>query len=1274
MREKLIEELVKEVYGPRDGVEETIAANPFKEYITGVIIPRDCSTEEADPDTESTVVSGETDIEGETSDDSASVIRVSNLDPQMRPKSFGVSFSVRGNDPSFKICATWARYTKNKARRGGSWKRRPFMSIQQVSLKDLLSSPNGMKTIPLSDSRDNGIELHVRSAGEDNHTIFVSFVNATQVSSTNCIKTFGETSVFQPSLRVIIGGAELSDPRGTNGGKKDLLSFLYRKRSRSARGHMCSAIWADVDYSNSLPTSILWPDGAYFGERCRDYIKPDVRSEFVPLYQAATPQFVWDESITKQPTLSAERLSNMWTISDIDAFLGPLADGYEAWITGEELQLASLDSGDLHSGTEIVQLQKTALQRLRSGIELLKADREARLAFCFANRVISLQYRWKNNGKELFWYPFQLAFFVMNLESVNDRSSAHRDTVDLLWIPTGGGKTEGYLALVSFVMALRRRRARMSSPGDYASGGTAVITRYTLRLLTTQQFRRTLGMMTAAEYLRVMPVAGRIGWRPDSCDIHDDWLYGSERFSAAMWVGGGVTPNRLRTAAGAIDALRARKRGERSQEVEGEPAQIVTCPVCREWLAVPNAGLPQNQKLYLVVKTGDDQKSRTDRLDKIKRSIREVKDITLAQDDLPEGFATLTVAIDSADGKMHRAEIDALGKRIATLAQVELIPFAASRPGYFGCDPEPGRKAGAPPADFDVYCPNPQCTLNKAAVYREGVPSTPANLTSERFPDGLVARQAVQPFAMTNRIPIPALTVDEQIYHRCPTVIVSTADKIARLAFEPRAASIFGNVERYNACYGYYRNDLLPQDATQEARNEKYCTDVKPFSPPELIIQDELHLMEGPLGSMFGLYEAAVEAIIRESWEKLGQRAGPKYIASTATVKNADFQARNLFARTLLQFPPHGLSIDDSFFVRTPQRTDQWENDPSGRIYAGVCTPGMGQLTSTTRIWARLLKTRIDNEDDESNRYFRTIVGYFNAIRELGGARALYREDIVERLSYISDGKIRLPENIQEISSRTSSTDIPQLLEELEAYGEKGKDAEAPDALFTTSMFGTGVDIPHLSLMIVNGQPKTTSQYIQATGRVGRRRGGLIVTFLKASRPRDMNHYEMFARYHDRTYLEVEPVSVLPFSMGALRRASGPVTVSFLRNKANPAAEWYANNGAVILDTDAKKDTERFLRYLVERLKRIGDNIGAADQEAAIKYFNTMIERWKSEARKLDTSDFVFWEPSSRYRDVSKNVVLGDLEHQREDNELTVIYVNAPQSLREIEETTGFEV
>jgi len=562
-----------------------------------------------------------------------------------------------------------------------------------------------------------------------------------------------------------------------------------------------------------------------------------------------------------------------------------------------------------------------------------------------------------------------------------------------------------------------------------------------------------------------------------------------------------------------------------------------------------------------------------------------------------------------------------------------------------------------------IYCPNPDCELNNDISYEEGVPLNSQNTHDETLPDGFVVRRVETPFSPSFRMPIPAYTVDEQIYHRCPTVIISTADKIARLAFEPRAASIFGNVERYNAYYGYYRSDMLPEETTRIAgETEDYNVSVRPFYPPELIIQDELHLMEGPLGSMFGLYESAVEGLIKS---KGGM---PKYIASTATTKNAGSQVKHLFARELFQFPPYGLNMDDSFFVRNPSWDGGWKENRPGRMYMGIYAPGMGPLTPIIRIWSRLLKTCHDYKHDSDIKYFWTIVGYFNAIRELGGGRALYREDIVERLRYISSTNPRMldADNVVELSSRVNSTDIPQILDELEKGGERRFD-ENPDAIFTTSMFGTGVDIPHLSLMVVNGQPKTTSQYIQATGRVGRTHGGLVITFFRAGRPRDLSHYEMFSTYHHRIYLEVEPSSVSPFSEGCLARASGPVMVSFLRNNPHLSAEWYGKDGTVILDEDADKDIKQFMNNLSTRVQHIIKTSGNV-----VDYFQSQKDRWSNIAMEIGRDgNLAFVEYP--FRKPQKNVVLGDPSHEH-DPFLKVVYKNAPQSLREVEETTGFEV
>jgi len=1245
MREKLIEEMLKEVHGPRDGAEEEISGDPVKEYITGVIIPQRCRKVEEDPDSEITVSMGENFLaDDDVFTEEVLVSTPSELDPKMRPRSFGISFVVNGESPSFRICVTWGRYVSDHEK--GIWRRIPYCVIKRISMNE-----ETMKKLTLYEGGDGSVLLHVRKVRQNGEysIIIVSMINDFEIQ-----KCYGESlteaSIFQPSIRIKMDNDTQLAPLPRRGG--EILHFLYREKPILARGYMCSAIWKAIDYSDYIDGPVLWADGYHFDE-CRGFIAPDVRSEFVPLYPNPAPLFECDDEYGESPEISAYKLSEMWKEDEIAGYLSPLVVAYERWIE-KNGKVKIMDGAAKRTAEDLVKLQREALNRLKDGIEILKKDADARLSFCFANRAIWLQHRWKTGEEDFPWRPFQLAFILINLEPICNKESVYRNHIDLLWIPTGGGKTEAYLAIMAFAMALRRRKARKCKDGDTTGGGTAIITRYTLRLLTVQQFRRTLRIITAAEYLRVMKGKRGVGWRPAECGIGDDWIYGSIRFSAGMWVGGAVSPNHLRKKEGAIDALMGNDAG-------GEPAQVIRCPVCGAWLAIPESGLPAGKnKLHLVVQSDKDPDEIKSEISSHISEIEHLKEITITERGHSPGYTTLTITLE-ADKKLTGREIDDLGNKIRNLTSLEIAPFRASRPGYFGYGDEPGRRSKRP-VDFTIYCPNPDCELNKDISYEEGVPLNSQNTPYETLPDGFVARRIETPFSPGSRIPIPAYTVDEQIYHRCPTVIISTADKIARLAFEPRAASIFGITEKYNAYYGYYRGNMLPDETTKTAgETEDYNVSVRPFYPPELIIQDELHLMEGPLGSMFGLYESTVDGLIKS---KGGM---PKYIAATATIKNAESQVKHLFARELFQFPPYGLDMDDSFFVRNPGWDEGWKENRPGRVYMGIYAPSMGPLTPNIRIWSRLLKTCHDYMYDDNIKYFWTIVGYFNAIRELGGGRALYREDIVERLRHISSGDPRMldPDNVVELSSRINSTDIPQILGELEKGGERKFD-ENPDTIFTTSMFGTGVDISHLSLMVVNGQPKTTSQYIQATGRVGRTHGGLVIAFLRAGRPRDLSHYEMFSAYHHGIYLEVEPSSVSPFSEGCLARASGPAMVSFLRNNPYLSAEWHKKDGMVILDEGANQDIGKFEKEVIlPRMKVIMKE--RADNK--IKDFEGVIDAWQNIARSVRDLAFVEYP----FRMPQKNVVLGDPLHEHDPN-LKVVYKNAPQSLREIEETTGFEV
>lgn len=1255
MRKELIEEMLKDVLGPRGGATEEISADPLNEYITGVLIPQKCKKgDEENPDSEQVENKGEdSSADDDTNEEEGPVVAPSELDPKMRPRVFGISFVVRGEKPSFRVCATWGRYFMEGKE---NWKRKPYFNVLPIDMSDKEED-----TFEIYRGDDGSISLYVRKLPKDDGhtTIIVNMLNNLDIDSKKCYgRQLTEASLFQPSIRIRIDDhlqlatfqiAELK-------GNEDL-QFLYRNNPIRARGHMCSAIWDGIDYPDYLQREVFWPDGEYFTQ-CKDFIKPHVRSEFVPLYPDPAPLLEWDEDNYGKLWLSAHELSEIWDDKEIEDSLSPLIKAYESWI-GNNKKIIESDKGLEGSwatvASSLIELQEEASKRLKAGLEILKKEEDARLAFCFANRVIWLQNYWRGR-KDFEWKPFQLAFLILSLESIYNRNSEYRDCADLLWIPTGGGKTEAYLAIMAFTIALRRRRAKKDLENEKTGGGTTVITRYTLRLLTTQQFRRTLRMITAAEYLRVGNWQGYTGWRPKKCNIKEDWLYGSMRFSTGLWVGSSVTPNHLRKKNySAIDALRG------DEDVEGDPAQVTTCPACGEWLAVPGSGLPEGKnKLNLVVKT--DKKSEEIRKEilSLTDQFGYLEDVEISDKNHLGGYRTLVISLRSNE-QIKEKEIDSLGEKIENELQIENLPFRASRPGYFGYGSEPGRRKGDV-LDFEIICPGQNCPLGNNVSHGEGVPYIP-DPEAEPLPDGLYPRKTDLPFLFGSRIPIPACTVDEQVYHQCPSVVVSTADKIARMAFEPRAGLILGNVEGFNSYYGYYRDDLFPDFVTKKGK-ENCNVSVNSFLPPELILQDELHLLEGPLGSIFGLYENVVEGLMEDMGSK------PKYIASTATIKEGSSQVRQLFAKNVFQFPPHGIDIDDNFFVRTPEWEEGWNEEKPGRVYMGIYSPGWGPHTPNVRIWSRLLETCNRYKNDDFIKYFWTLVGYFNSIRELGGTRGLYREDIVERLGDISPKPRQIDQsNVVELSSRRKSTDIPQILDELER-GEKKPLEENPDAIFTSSMFGTGVDIPHLSLMLVNGQPKTTTQYVQATGRVGRRHGALVVTFLRAGRPRDLSHYEMFPGYHQRKHLEVEPSSVFPFATGCLDRACGPTMVSFLRNMSDPSVKWYEEDGTVILGNGSTDDIMNFKEVISSRVKSISDDLAAK----VLKYIDGQKDMWENKAKLLTSNKtgLVFNEPTF-YRPPEKNVVLGDPQHHKA-KDLKVVYKNAPQSLREIEETTGFEV
>ena len=745
------------------------------------------------------------------------------------------------------------------------------------------------------------------------------------------------------------------------------LQLLHLHRRTFAVGHGCAGGWHDSD-----------------GERTTL-----IRTEVMPTYEVKPVLPTQIEGLDlRMMDLASDELG-----ITID-LCTRLSNEYEKWIAERECEIAIRT--DL-----ALELEETALghmgncreclRRMRDGIQVLKQDRDIALAFRMMNEAMHMQQvhydissqktrSWVTKSGKLElekpfdrpsyddpdrkWRPFQLAFILMNLKASSDPYCAERDIVDVIWFPTGGGKTEAYLGLSAFSMLLRRLR-------NPEHAGTCILMRYTLRLLTTQQFQRAASLICACEIIRRREVE----------------RLGAERFSIGLWVGGEVTPN---TEKGAVDALR------NLQSKQGVNKFIIlSCPWCGAAMG------PQR-----------------------------------------------------------------VGKR--TLCK-----------GY--------RKL-AHPNRVRHICEDPDCEFSSG--------------------DGL-----------------PLAVVDEQIYESPPTLLIGTVDKFALLAFRPAARKMFG-IET-------------------------------PYPPPELIIQDELHLISGPLGSMVGHYETVINALCVR--ERDGRRIPAKIIASTATISRAESQVKGLYGRNAFLFPPQALKAGDSFFAEERE-------DEVGRLYVGVFATALpSHVTAQVRTMGSLLqapKLFCANSTEAIDPYW-TMMAYFNSLRELGHAATLIRADIREYLNAMWDrlglrydeikkasvDPRRFPNQSVELTSRVQSSEIPEILQRLfKPYAGSSK-SDVIDVCFATNMIQVGLDIPRLSLMTIIGQPKTTSEYIQASSRVGRNVAspGIVVTNYNPFKPRDRSHYEHFRSYHQGIYKNVEPTSVTAFATPVRERALHALVVILCR-------------------------------------------------------------------------------------------------------------------------------
>lgn len=456
---------------------------------------------------------------------------------------------------------------------------------------------------------------------------------------------------------------------------------------------------------------------------------------------------------------------------------------------------------------------------------------------------------------------------------------------------------------------------------------------------------------------------------------------------------------------------------------------------------------------------------------------------------------------------------------------------------------------------------------------------------------------------------LPIMVVDEDIYHRPPALLIATVDKFAQMPWKGEVQMLFGQVNGECPRHGFLSPDIA-DTGQHPARGGLPRTTRQPHGPlrpPDLIIQDELHLISGPLGSMVGLYESAVDALC--SWTVDKQTVRPKVIASTATIRRAEDQVKKLFVRKLEVFPPQGTTLHNNFFALHRPPGPEYP----GRRYLGLCAIGRRYPATLIRVYLAFLGAAqaLYNQHDHHADPWMTLTGYFNSIRELAGTRRLVDDDIRSRLRHADQrglAKRSIPA-VEELTSRKSGTDIPRILERLdigfdqtrlqqrEADRKAGKKPLPPlpyDVILATNMISVGVDIARLGLMVVAGQPKTTAEYIQASSRVGRSKDGpgLVCTVYNWARPRDLSHYETFEHYHGTFHQHVEALSVTPFAARALDRGLSGVMVGLLRlwaGRLNP-------NLAAGTLTDQDSLLTQVFDHLIQRAQNATDSQEVANQ------------------------------------------------------------------------------
>ena len=1022
-REIFIKRLKEDLIGPLKE-DEILESNPLTTYLNGILYPSNLNESDENDDEVETFVK-----DSDTRDESRDKIVNNKI---KKPSTMGISFCLdpkKNKELTVDLTINLGIYKKiikknedEEKKNSDNYKREAIKHVQKIKLS------KKSEWVKLKNDKLDKLQIWYEKKNYDNlsHVTFV-LVNCKEwkYGIDSKIEKI-ERSFFQTSFELFSSSGFEARPRSeynSEDSDEKIYELIYRNNRDYASGFNCTSEWEAKD-KNVNKIRAVW-----MAEENIYSVSPQGDTNYYKKGEELSTNFLINENT-----------------DSIKSRLNNLINSYKKWISNEQGKINNLDKSLQSQARKNISSCNLSVKRMEKGIEKLLNDKNAMQAFRFANEAIQKQHFWKKKDNSKFsWRPFQIGFFLLNLESLIDQNSEDRDFFDLLWFPTGGGKTEAYLFISIFLIFYSRLDKNFHN-----TNGTQIIMRYTLRVLTVDQFNRISAIICAAEILRKK----------------NEKLLGNKSISIGLWVGDNQSPNKYSDAKKAIES---------SSDFASTPKLLKECPCCG-------------------------------------------KDLQYSCDDDNEEILIECVSPETRD-------ICEIQKKIKIL---------------------------------------------------------------------------------------PVSTTDECLYRKVPTFLLATIDKFAQIARKDEALRFFG---------------------------------IKGFStPPSLIIQDELHLITGPLGSLTALYETAIDHLCFNNNQKI------KIIGSTATIKSASSQVSNLFNRKSFQFPPAGIDHENSFFSKT--------DHDSFRKYIAVSSNGTSEKYLLQWVAASLLQSLLDKKIDNKNfiNNYGTVIAYFNSLKILSSAEPMMNEQVRDTLKVLQNkreensrlDKFGPPE---ELSGRKKSSEIPEIRNKLKKlnFGDPG----FIDVVLATNMISVGIDIEKLNIMVVNGQPKTMSEYIQATSRVGRSKSsGIVVSLYNHAKIRDRNRYESFSYWHKEIYKGVENSSVTPFSPNARDKALHVLLIILCKSKLG------IKNPKEIKNNSEKVKNEIF-PIILNKIKKV-DPEELADAENELKEFlDYWLERANTEELKY------FW----HHKKINESLLISFEAYaaKRASGSWTPIAKPTPNSMRDVE-------